>query len=185
MEMEYKNIHQLICSSCGSRAFTSSYGSNMEQNNISITCNSCRASTEVGRVDIKQDSNTMLVDTPTLQKSEIQLGLNKEHTDRLFKLIAKDNTRATDKERIALFFIISGNSDLYNKVNSLYDFDEHWIKPNYFENVDFSSGDRKMVDLAFNLYNNSSALAPLELFSTLDNDNYRLAMKAINIRFNK
>lgn len=42
-----------------------------------------------------------------------------------------------------------------------------------------------MVELAFNLYNNYDCSTPLEIFSLLDSDNYDLAMKAMNIRFNK
>lgn len=185
MQNEYKNVHQLICSNCGSRDFTSNYSTDMEQNSISITCNRCGANTEVGRVDIKQDKNFMLVDTPKLLKSDLQIGLTKEHTERFFKLIGKDNTVSTDRDRIALFFIISGINDLYTKVNNLYDFKNHWIKDDCFEKVDFSNSIKKMLQLAFNLYNNSTAPAPLDLFSTLDNDNYRIAMKAINIKFNK
>lgn len=185
MQNEYNNVHQLICSNCGSRDFISGYGSDMEQNNISITCNRCGASTEVGRVDIKKDSNTMLVDTPTLLKSDLQIGLNKEHTERLFNLIAKDNTVSTDRERIALFCIISGIHGLYTNVDSLYDFENHWIKDDCFEKVDFSSGTRKLVQLAFNLYNNNPSPTPIEIFSSLDSDNYDLAMRAINVRFNK
>lgn len=131
------------------------------------------------------NNNFSVADTPILEKIKGLLATDTEHSERFNSLIAKDNTVDTDQERIALFFIISGIKDLYTKVNNLYDFKEHWIKPDYFEKVDFSSGTRKMVELAFNLYNNSSALAPLELFSTLDSDNYSLALKAINIRFNK
>lgn len=185
MQNEYKKVHQLICSNCGSRALSSSYSSDMEENNISIICDRCGANTEVGRVDNKLDKHFMLVHTPNLEKSEIQIGLTKKHNDRFFKLIEKDRTVDTDRERKALFFVISGVTDLYNKVDRLYDFKSHWIKDDCFEKEFFSSSQKKLLQLAFNLYNNSNAPAPLDLFSNLDNESYILAMKAINIRFNK
>lgn len=105
--------------------------------------------------------------------------------ENYYKLIERDNTNPKDNERRAIFTIFSENEDLYSKVNSLYDFHNHWIKTDCFEKVDLSSGNRKMVELAFNLYNNYDCSTPLEIFSHLDSDNYNLAMKAINIRFNK
>lgn len=185
MENKYEIVHQLVCSNCGNRDLESGYSSDMEENHVYITCRQCGASTEVGKVDLTLDKHAMLVNTPTLNKSQLQIGLNQKHNERFYKLISKDNTAPTDRERIALFFIISGVHDLYTKVNNLYDFKTHWIKDNYLETVDFSSSTIKMIQLGFNLYNNSTAPAPLELFSTLDNENYRIAMKAINIRFNK
>jgi len=105
--------------------------------------------------------------------------------ENYYKLIERDNTHPENHERRALFTIFSENKELYAKIDNLYDFEEHWIKTDCFEKVDFSSGNRKMVELAFNLYNNYDCSTPLEIFSLLDSDNYDLAMKAINIRFNK
>lgn len=106
-------------------------------------------------------------------------------TEKYIKLMERDNTNVNDNERKALFTIISGNSELYSKVDSLYDFDNHSIKDDCFSKVAFSSGTKSLVQLAFNLYNNSPAPAPLELFINLDSQNYSLAIKSINIRFNK
>ena len=106
---------------------------------------------------------------------------NKEY----YELIERDNTNPKDNERRALFTIFSENEDLYSKIDFLYDFQNHWIKTDCFKKADFSSGNRKMVELAFNLYNCYKSSTPLEIFSLLDSENYDLAMKAINIRFNK
>lgn len=105
--------------------------------------------------------------------------------EKLIELMTRDNTNVNDNERKALFTIISGNSDLYSKVDSLYDFDNHFIKDDCFDKVLFSSGTENLLKLGFNLYNNFPAPAPLELFSSLDNQNHNLAMRAIKVRFNR
>lgn len=105
--------------------------------------------------------------------------------EEYYELIERDNTNPKDNERRALFTILSENEELYSKIDSLYDFENHWINDDCFEKIDFSNGTRKLVQLAFNIYNNNPSPTPLEIFSSLDSDNYDLAMKAINIRFNK
>lgn len=103
--------------------------------------------------------------------------------ERFNKLMERDQTSPNDSERKALFYILSGNEDLYKKVTSIYDFDNHWIKSDCFEKVDFSGGAYRMVQLAFNLYNGSPAPDPLELFSSLDQYNFRICINAIFLRF--
>lgn len=185
VENEYRTIHQFICSECGSRDFESSYSSDMSMNYITVICKRCRITTEIGQVPVDKDKNFKLVKTPTLQKNNVLKDFDSETNERFNKLIEKDGTRSNDVERIALFYIFSRNYELYTKVNSLYDFNTHWIKDDCFEKVDFSSGAKKMGQLAFNLYNNSPTPSLLEMFANLDSKNYNLAMKAINIRFNK
>lgn len=48
---------------------------------------------------------------------------------RFEQLLAKDNTYETDVERKSLFWILANNDDLYKKVNYIYDFEDHSIKP--------------------------------------------------------
>ena len=111
--------------------------------------------------------------------------MNQEHKERFARLLQRDHTNLADKERRALFFIISGNEDLFSKVNHLYDFEEHVIKPETLEEsrVDFSSGTRRLVMLGFNLFNSSNPADVSNCLSVLDEDNIKLAIEAIRIRF--
>lgn len=109
-----------------------------------------------------------------------------QHEDRLKVLLKRDGTHEKDIERKALFYILSGNIDLYKKVNSIYDFEDNSIKSECLESedVDFCSSSRNLIKLAYNLYNGYSADV-LETFAVLDEDNFDIAMKAIKIRFNR
>lgn len=108
------------------------------------------------------------------------------HTENLNELIKRDNTSATDVERLAMFTIFS-NDDLFSKVHALYDFQEHSIKPESLENgeVDLSSSSLKLVKLAYNLFNGYHAADVLNTFSGLDEYNFELCIQAIRIRFNQ
>lgn len=107
-----------------------------------------------------------------------------EHDERYFGLLEKDNTNPTDLERKSLFYILA-NADIFSKVDYIYDFNTHWIKTDYFEKTDFSSSSKKMVELAFNLYNGNPSPDPLRIFSGLDDDNFQICLNAILIRFSR
>lgn len=106
--------------------------------------------------------------------------------DRFNQLLERDRTHEKDVERKALFYIIAGNSDLYSKVNFIYDFEDKSINPECLESgeVDFCSSSRKLVKLAFNLYNSYPADV-IDTFYVLDDSNFELALNAIKIRFNR
>jgi len=55
--------------------------------------------------------------------------LNTEHENKLMNLIQRDGTHLKDKERISLFYILSGNADLFAKSGFIYDFRNHQIEP--------------------------------------------------------
>lgn len=105
--------------------------------------------------------------------------------ERLNELIERDNTRDNDMERKALFTIFAGNDDLYSKVDKLYDFAEHAINLDGLEQADLSGGAYQLVKLAFNLYSSNSETNVAEVFRSLDRDNYDLALKVIDVHFNK
>lgn len=115
--------------------------------------------------------------------------LNYKHTKNFKALIEEDNTHSKDSERYALFYILSGNEDLFNKRYSIYDFKENSIKSNCLteENVDFSTSSKALVRLSFNLYNSfdDKDTSPIDIFYSLDNDNYNLAIQSMNIRFGR
>lgn len=107
--------------------------------------------------------------------------------DRFNDLLNRDNTQEQDIERKSLFYIIAGYEDLYKKVNYIYDFQDHSIFPDCLENekVDFSSTSQKLIKLGFNLYNGNPSYDILTTFSSLDDNNFNLAINAIKYRFNK
>lgn len=113
-----------------------------------------------------------------------------EHKKRLLELLLKDNTYPTDLERLSLFYIVSSDLDLYIKFkNNLYNFEEHWIEPEGLSKIDLCGGHSRLMQLAFNLYNNyyddDRRLTTLDIFSSLDSDNFRVALEGIKIRFNQ
>lgn len=114
--------------------------------------------------------------------------LSGEHEERFQELTQKAEVFEGDIERKALFFILAGNDDLYKKVNHIYDFRESEINPDCLESgkVDFSSSARKLVKLAYNLYNSyPSEETVIDTFYLLDEENFKLAINAIKLRFNR
>jgi len=105
---------------------------------------------------------------------------------KLHEFIERDNMAKGDLERLSMFYILSSNEDLSSKINYIYDFEERSIRADCLEdeNVDFCSSSRKLIRLAFNLYNGFSADI-LNTFAGLDDDNFEIALNAIKIRFNR
>lgn len=113
--------------------------------------------------------------------------LNPKHKKRFIDMVIEDEMSLTDLERTSLFYILSGNEDLYKKRRSIYNYYEHSIYNCFDENtVDFSSGICSLIKLGFNLYNGwcDKYTTPLSLLGGLDKNNLRLASNAIMIRFN-
>jgi hypothetical protein len=113
--------------------------------------------------------------------------LDEQHELSYNQMIQRDNTYPTDNERCAMFYILSGNKDLMSKINHIYDFQEHSIRPNCLDSkwVDLSSSSKSLVRLALNLYNNytDEHTSPLNLLYHLDDRNYNLALNSFHIRF--
>lgn len=107
---------------------------------------------------------------------------------RYKELLERDGTHPKDSERKALFFILAGNEDLYNKVDYIYDFKDNSIHTDCLEgkDFDFCSSSRKLIKLAFNLYNSYDFPADVvDTFYLLDNKNFNLALNAIKLRFDR
>lgn len=104
--------------------------------------------------------------------------------ERVNQCMEKDKTHKRDSERISLFYILAGNDDLYSKINYIYDFKERIIKSECLESgdVDFSSSSQRLIKLAFNLYNGYPADV-LDTFIGLDEDNFKLALNSLVVRF--
>lgn len=109
------------------------------------------------------------------------------HKERFTTMIIEDDMSPCDVERASLFYIISGNEDLYRKRRYIYDTYEHCIRT-CLDNteIDFTSGMKSLIRLGFNLYNDWSDryTTPMSLLGSLDNRNLQLAGNAIMTRFN-
>lgn len=118
--------------------------------------------------------------------------LDTYHRERFVELLYRANIKqGSDIERESLFFIFSGNKELYNNVNYIYNFKENNIniKINdndkvYVPDLVVSSSAFCLLDLGFQLYNGSGYKNVMEIFSNLDTTNSNLAINAIRLRFN-
>ena len=112
--------------------------------------------------------------------------LSSKHMENYLDLVMEDQMHKGDMERASLFYIISGNDDLYRKRRFIYDSKDHSIN-RCLDNrkVDFFSSMKALIRLGFNLYNGWSDeyTTPVDLLGSLDNDNKKLARNAIQIRF--
>ena len=112
--------------------------------------------------------------------------INSAHKERFISMMIEDDMSLSDSERASLFYIITGNDDLYKKRRFIYDPCEHSICDCLDDpNIDFSSGMHSLIRLGFNLYNGWSDryTTPSSLLSCLDGRNLMLAGNAIMIRF--
>lgn len=108
------------------------------------------------------------------------------HKQQYDELLQKDNTHTEDIERRVLFYLLSGNRELYGKHRHIYDFKHHGIKNCIREGgVDFSSGIKSLIRPGFNLYNGyiDDFTSPDQLFYHLDESNRILALNALDIRY--
>ncbi len=105
------------------------------------------------------------------------------HCNRYNELVSLGGIRSKDLERMSLFYIISGNEDLYMKKKSIYDFVENAINPECLnsDTVDFCSSSKTLIHLGFNLFNGYSdpTTNPMYIFCGLDTINSFIAYQAI------
>lgn len=104
--------------------------------------------------------------------------------ERYNELLMRDKTNDRDIERKGLFYILAGNDDLFNKVNHLYDFEEHSIKPECLEGGLLSLVETSLVTLAFSHYNGFPCDTQ-DLLYPLDDDNFNLAINSMKLRYRK
>lgn len=115
--------------------------------------------------------------------------LGEVHENNFYELLEKANVK-NDIERKSLFYIISGNSELYKNVHKIYDFEENSLNIEvdnegniFFPDLFVSSGATKLVYLAVQLYNRGNNQSVIDTFSGLDENNFELAINAIKMRF--
>lgn len=100
---------------------------------------------------------------------------------KLFELMQKDGTHEKDSERKALFHIVASNDELYKLQNSIYDFDDHSIKPEILDSGICTSS-KKLITIGFNLYNGYPTDDFLNCFRGLDAKNFETVIQALRIR---
>jgi hypothetical protein len=113
--------------------------------------------------------------------------LSQLHKHNFLNLVKLSNLHPQDVERKSLFYVIAGNSDLFSKKNSIYNFNNNSLIFISFDLIeaDFSSSSKALIRLSLNLFNGYSDefTNPFYLFYPLGNQNYILAINAIFIRF--
>lgn len=101
--------------------------------------------------------------------------------NRLLELMKKDGTHERDNERKALFHIMASNEELFKLQNSIYDFQDHSIKPEILESGICTSS-KNLITIGFNLYNGYPTDSFLSCFSGLDAKNFETVIEALRIR---
>ncbi len=112
------------------------------------------------------------------------LFLDEQHEERFSTLIIEADTSVADMERNALFYLISGNQELYAHRYDIYDFQRNMLKDRKLINKISSSG-RQLIKLGIHLYNTCAQknINVCDLFSILDEQNQQLALNTICLRF--
>lgn len=109
---------------------------------------------------------------------------NEKHKRNFDTLCIMDSTYDSDYERKTLFYILSGNTELYNIAEKLYDIESHSIKIRSINKAVLSSSAKKLLLVGLNLYNNyKNTNSILDTFACLDENNFFVALQAIKIRF--
>lgn len=110
--------------------------------------------------------------------------------EEMFKeLLLRAKLNYKDKERESLLYVLSGNDDLYKQVDKIYDFEKQQldcIDENgevNLEDIFISSSSGALLKLALELYNQSTSISVNDLFRSLDDNNAKLAINAIKIRY--
>lgn len=110
--------------------------------------------------------------------------LNQDHEIRYKSLIRKDMTSDYDFEKIAMFYILSGNTDIWNKgIEKFYDFTEHGITPDKLKKIDLCTSSKALINLAYQPYVGNNKYTINDIFKSLNADNAQLAFNAIEIRY--
>lgn len=77
--------------------------------------------------------------------------LNIVHKIKFTDLIKRDKVRAFDVERQAVFYILSANEELCNRIEGIYNFEKHDIESDILDKISLSSVASKMLRLSYSL----------------------------------
>lgn len=113
--------------------------------------------------------------------------IDNSHRTRYQNMLNLAHVHRYDIERKSLFYILSGNKDLYQKKHAIYDFHKNAIMFEWLEcgKVDLCSSSKALIRLGFNLYNGyyDNITNPLSLLCEMDSENLFIAYQAILLRF--
>lgn len=113
------------------------------------------------------------------------------HKKRYYNLVERDNMFIGDSYRESLFYIIAGNNDLYENVDTIYNFKKHSINivnKGKLNNLEFlTSTSSKLLVLALDLFTakNSYGKCVTDIFNSLSFEDFELAINALRIKFRK
>lgn len=115
--------------------------------------------------------------------------ISSRQEERFKELLLKAKLKYKDKERQSLFYVLSGNDDLYKQVDKIYNFNKQQLKcmnengEVNLEDIFVSSSSNALLKLGLELYNQSTAISVNQVFKNLDDNNGKLAINAIKIRY--
>lgn len=115
--------------------------------------------------------------------------INKQHRARMLYLLKEtekiyQKTGGIDVEYGAAYYLLSAYEGTYNKVRKYISSSGIKFK-NILDKQDFSSGEKRLVKLAANLFNSANdELAPADLINYLDDNLFEVAMCAMWMRRN-
>ena len=109
--------------------------------------------------------------------------------ERFKELLLRAKLKYKEKERESLFYVLAGNDDLYKQVDKIYDFGKQQLQcidengEVNLEDIFVSSSSSSLLKLSLELYNQSTSIGVHDLFRSLDDNNSKLAINAIKIRY--
>jgi len=114
------------------------------------------------------------------------LFIDEMHETRYYTLVNMDHTADGDREREAMFYILSGNKELFNHVHYIYSCQAHRLRPNPLHKLGYMCRSSKnLLRLSLHLYNSNiqRELSPCDILNNLDSDNLTLALNGMLLRF--
>lgn len=111
--------------------------------------------------------------------------LSMDHKIKFTDLIKRDKVQTFDLERHAVFYIISANEELYDKVQSIYNFEKHNLQQDILNKISLSSVASKMLQLGYSLLNGTCKTYNdvNYLFSDFDIQPFEVCVYALRIFF--
>lgn len=107
---------------------------------------------------------------------------NEEHYEAYQSALQRlSSSQTKSKEYQTLVYLLTSKPEFIKKALpylSTDGFDSY----SCLKEKDFSSGDRELLKLSVNLFNNNLPSSPLDLVSSLDDESFQLAMNAIYLR---
>lgn len=110
--------------------------------------------------------------------------LDAAHKKNFEILMGVNEVDLVDRERVALFYILSSIHKFRSSPSHYYNFDSRAINRGSL-NGKLSSGEYSLLQLAYHLFtwSNDFEATPMNIFSNLDNKFSSIALNAIKLRF--